>query len=44
MYSLNRISSKYEGIEVVLALDGARFTLHIAHLIHGFKVNIRVRD
>ena len=45
MYSLDIISSRYEGTEIVLTLDRARFILHIAYITYGVKVvDIRARD
>ena len=45
MCSLDTMCSKNEGAEIVLNLDGARFTNHTAHVACGVKVvDIRSRD
>ena len=45
IHLLDIISSRYEGTEIVLTLDGARFASCIAHITYRVKVvDIRVRD
>ena len=45
MYSLDTIYSRYEGVEIALTLDRARFISYIAHIMHRAKVvDIRARD
>ena len=45
MCSLDKISSRHEGVEIALTLDGAIFTSHAAHVACGVKVvGVRARD